>query len=68
MRKLGGEVFGLIFELGCITKEQQALVAEREEARRQKDFHKADRIRQQLAAQGVIIEDTERGPLVRRKR
>ncbi len=38
-----------------------ALVAEREEARGAKDFAKADRIRDELAAEGVVIEDTPDG-------
>ena len=36
-------------------------VAERNEARRQKDFKRADEIRQLLAADGIIIEDKPDG-------
>ncbi|MDH4079962.1 MAG: cysteine--tRNA ligase [Nitrospira sp.] len=36
-------------------------VAERNEARRKKDFMKADEIRKELAAQGIIIEDKPDG-------
>jgi cysteinyl-tRNA synthetase len=43
-----------------------ALVAEREDARRRRDFREADRIRDLLAAEGVTIEDTPRGPRWRR--
>ena len=43
------------------------LVAEREAARRARDFARADRIRQQLAAEGIEIEDTTQGPRWRRR-
>jgi cysteinyl-tRNA synthetase len=45
----------------------EARLQEREEARRRKDFATADRIRQELAAQGVEILDTPAGPRWRRR-
>ena len=39
----------------------QALIAQREEARAAKDFATADRVRDQLAAAGVEVEDTAQG-------
>jgi cysteinyl-tRNA synthetase len=39
-----------------------ALVAEREAARKRRDFATSDRIRDQLAAEGVTIVDTPQGP------
>ena len=42
-------------------EEIDAKLAERNEARRQKDFKKADEIRQLLAADGVLIEDKPDG-------
>jgi cysteinyl-tRNA synthetase len=39
-----------------------ALVAEREAARKRRDFREADRVRDALAAEGVVIEDTPAGP------
>ena len=39
----------------------EALIARRLEARRNKDFGEADRIRDELAAQGVILEDRPGG-------
>jgi cysteinyl-tRNA synthetase len=44
-----------------------ALVARREEARRSRDFAEADRIRDELAAEGILVEDTPEGPRWRRK-
>jgi cysteinyl-tRNA synthetase len=47
--------------------EIDAKVAAREAARARKDFAEADRIRDELAAQGVVIEDTPNGPVWRRE-
>jgi len=44
-----------------------ALVAEREEARRRRDFATADRIRDELAREGIAIEDGPAGPRWRRE-
>jgi cysteinyl-tRNA synthetase len=46
--------------------EIDALVADREAARKRKDFAESDRIRDELAAKGVVIEDTPNGPVWRR--
>ncbi|MGC1457460.1 MAG: cysteine--tRNA ligase [Steroidobacteraceae bacterium] len=46
---------------GLTDAEIDALVAQRLEARRNKDFQGADRIRDALAAQGVILEDRPGG-------
>ena len=43
-----------------------ALVAEREAARKRRDFREADRIRDALAAEGITIVDTPQGPRWRR--
>jgi cysteinyl-tRNA synthetase len=45
-----------------------ALVAEREAARRARDFAAADRIRAELAAEGIEVEDAKEGPRWRRLR
>ncbi|RKY40083.1 MAG: cysteine--tRNA ligase, partial [Candidatus Makaraimicrobium thalassicum] len=47
--------------------EIEALVREREEARRARDFAKADRIRDELASRGIVVEDTKEGPRWYRK-
>jgi cysteinyl-tRNA synthetase len=41
--------------------EIQALIDERQEARRRRDFASADRIRDQLAGRGITLEDTKDG-------
>ena len=43
------------------------LVAKREEARRRRDWAEADRIRDALVTEGVVIEDTPEGPRWRRR-
>ena len=43
-----------------------ALVTERQQARRAKDFKRADEIRDQLLASGWVLEDTADGPRVKK--
>ncbi len=43
-----------------------ALAEERQAARKAKNFLRSDQIRDELAAQGWIIEDTPKGPRVKR--
>jgi cysteinyl-tRNA synthetase len=66
-------VLGLDLAAGVPRAEQtesdpriDALVAEREAARKRRDFASADRIRRQLAEEGVVIEDTPQGARWRR--
>lgn len=42
--------------------EVQELVTQREEVRKDKDFERADALREQLRQKGYIVEDTEKGP------
>jgi len=44
-----------------------ALLAEREAARKRRDFATSDRVRDQLAAEGIAILDTPHGPRWKRK-
>jgi cysteinyl-tRNA synthetase len=47
--------------------EIQSLIDERQEARRRRDFARSDEIRDALAAQGIILEDTKDGVRWKRK-
>lgn len=46
----------------------EALVQERQSARAAKNFTRADEIRKELDAYGIVVEDTAKGPLWRRVR
>ena len=54
-------VFGIVFQEEVLDGEIEALIAERQEARANRDFATADRIRDQLAAQGIKLLDTKDG-------
>lgn len=45
----------------------RALVQEREEARVEKDFKTADRIRDRIDSMGFVVEDTDEGPILKVK-
>ena len=47
--------------------EVQTLIDERQEARRRRDFGRADEIRDELASRGIILEDTKDGVRWKRK-
>jgi cysteinyl-tRNA synthetase len=51
-----------------LSAEEQALVDERQEARKKREFGRADAARARLESLGVILEDTPRGTRWRRKR
>jgi cysteinyl-tRNA synthetase len=69
-----GEVFGMFkaealgseAEEGPTEEEIEALLKEREKARRAKDWARADEIRDELKVMGIIIEDGKEGPRWRR--
>ncbi len=46
-----------------ISKDQYDLINQREQFRRDKDFQKADELREQLKKQGILVEDTPQGPV-----
>ena len=52
---------------GSLDAEIEALVQEREEARRQRNFARSDEIRDILAEKGIILEDTKDGVRWKRK-
>ncbi len=45
----------------------QALVTQREDARKAKDFARSDLLRQDIADQGYMVSDTDAGPVVSKK-
>ena len=57
------DILGLIVERKkeVLDEEIEALIAERQAARKAKNFARADEIRDQLQAQGIILEDTREG-------
>ncbi|MCC6327558.1 MAG: cysteine--tRNA ligase [Acidobacteria bacterium] len=48
-------------EVVCLDSEVEALVEERQEARRNRNFARSDEIRDELAEKGIILEDTKDG-------
>jgi len=49
-----------------IPEEIKKLLEEREEARKRKDFKKADEIREKIRKMGYLVEDTKEGPKVKK--
>ena len=49
-----------------LSSEIKNLVEKREKARKEKDFKKADKIREKIKNKGYVIEDTEEGPRVKK--
>ena len=60
-------VLGIAEKEVAVPAEIQALADERQAARKAKDFARSDELRDQLAADGWVIEDTPKGPRVKRK-
>ena len=55
------QVFGIVFEEEVLDEDIEKLIEERQTARANKDFATADRIRDELAAQGIKLLDTKDG-------
>ncbi|MBI4323386.1 MAG: cysteine--tRNA ligase [Candidatus Omnitrophica bacterium] len=72
IKQLVQQVFGMSgnIKLGLedkIKREVDVLVQKREGARRGGDYKKADQIRNELLSRGIVIEDTPRGPKLRKQ-
>jgi cysteinyl-tRNA synthetase len=50
-----------------LDEEVQQLIDDRQEARRRREFDRADQIRDELLARGIILEDTKDGVRWKRK-
>jgi cysteinyl-tRNA synthetase len=62
------EVLGILKrENKSLDAEIEALIAERQQARKDKNFKRADEIRDQLKADGIVLEDTPQGVKWHRK-
>jgi cysteinyl-tRNA synthetase len=64
-------VFGVLLPGGVedrLSPEEQALFDERQQARKQREFARADAARSRLEALGVVLEDTPQGTRWRRRR
>jgi cysteinyl-tRNA synthetase len=59
-------IFGSI-DTRALDSEIEALVEERQEARRQRSFARADEIRDLLSERGILLEDTKDGVRWKRK-
>ena len=60
--ELGG-ILGLVFEgkEEILDEEIEKLIAERQAARKERDFRRADEIRAELLEKGIVLEDTREG-------
>jgi cysteinyl-tRNA synthetase len=47
--------------------EVERAIAAREDARKRRDFKESDRIRDDLLAKGIVLEDTPKGVIWRKK-
>lgn len=68
MKAICGVLGLLMKEEGAIPAEVQALVDERAEARKNRDWKRSDELRDQIKALGYILEDTKAGQKVRQGR
>ena len=61
-------VFGLRIRSDDITDEQKHLLEKRQEARSHEDWAQSDSLRGELLDQGLMVRDTDQGPIWSRRR
>jgi cysteinyl-tRNA synthetase len=67
LRRVDSVLGVLKFEVVVLPERVAKLIAARDKARREKDFAAADTIRAQLLQEGIVLEDSPRGTLWKRK-
>ncbi|MEJ6400211.1 cysteine--tRNA ligase [Nicoliella lavandulae] len=62
------KIFGIQYEVEHLDDQKvEALITERNQARKNHDFERSDEIRDELKAQGIVLEDTPQGTRFRRE-
>ena len=61
LRRVDSVLGVLDFGKGVLTPKQAELLAKRDEARKRKDYAESDRLREELLAEGIAVEDTPAG-------
>jgi len=61
MKEIDSVLGVFTFERQMLPEEIETLIQERTEARKKKNFSRADEIRQLLIRRGVVLEDTKEG-------
>ena len=56
-----GEIIKKVKEEELLDEDIEALIAERQQARKDKNFARADEIRDELLAKGIVLKDTREG-------
>ncbi len=65
--KSASDIFGINFiKKSQISKEEEKLLMERIEARKNKDFQRSDELRDLLRTKGIVVEDAKEGQIWRR--
>ncbi|MBS0621967.1 MAG: cysteine--tRNA ligase [Verrucomicrobia bacterium] len=65
MREMNAVLDVISFEAEVVPPEIERMAQERQEARKRKDFARADELRDALAAAGYVVEDTAQGPRIK---
>ncbi|MEG0294781.1 cysteine--tRNA ligase [Enterococcus sp.] len=61
-------IFGIYFQQDLVDDEVEALIAERNQARADRNFARSDEIRDLFKEQGIVLEDTPQGTRWRREK